>query len=167
MSQILLFSMEFQVDFLTQRILMNSALTTHLSQPHLILLLTQIQKTIINGRSDLKSFPAWVERYINLYISLKTPIEIDDANERLNYVIHKAGFLSTIQSKYNQILLKFEIRQLLLIKRRLRKRSRRNLVDRVLAYQTYSQGSSPSPDIKTKYKKYFFGDFLSEYVMIK
>ena len=28
-------------------------------------------------------------------------------------------------------------------------------------YYTKSQGSSPRPDIKTKYEKYFFGDFFS------
>ena len=38
--------------------------------------------------------------------------------------------------------------------------SRRGLVGSVLAYYTKSQGSSPRPDIKTKYEKYFFGDFL-------
>ena len=82
--------------------------------------------TIINGRTDLNSFSTWIERNINLNISLKTTSEIDDAVERLNYVIHKAGFLSTpkspIQHNHNQILLTSEIRQLLLIKRRLRKR---------------------------------------------
>ena len=30
-----------------------------------------------------------------------------------------------------------------------------------MAYKTESQGSSPRPDIKTKYEKYFCGDFLS------
>ena len=35
------------------------------------------------------------------------------------------------------------------------------LIGSVLAYQTQSQGSSPGPDIKTKYKKYFLGDFIS------
>ena len=29
----------------------------------------------------------------------------------------------------------------------------------VLAYLTKSQGLSPRPEIKTKYEKYFFGDF--------
>ena len=38
---------------------------------------------------------------------------------------------------------------------------RRGLVGSVLAYKTKSQGSSPRPDIKMKYEKYFFGDFLS------
>ena len=39
-------------------------------------------------------------------------------------------------------------------------RSRRGLVSSVLAYETKSKGSSPRPDIKTKYEKYFFGGFL-------
>ena len=39
--------------------------------------------------------------------------------------------------------------------------SRRGLVIRVLFYLTKSQGSSPRPYIKTKYEKYFYGDFLS------
>ena len=39
--------------------------------------------------------------------------------------------------------------------------SRRGLVGSVLAYWTKIQGSFPRPDIKTKYEKYFFGDFLS------
>ena len=39
--------------------------------------------------------------------------------------------------------------------------SHRGLIGSVLAYYTKSQGSSPRPDIKTKYEKYFFGDFLS------
>ena len=38
---------------------------------------------------------------------------------------------------------------------------RRGLIGSVLAYSTKSQGSSPKSDIKTKYKKYFFRDFLS------
>ena len=38
---------------------------------------------------------------------------------------------------------------------------RRGLVVSVLAYYTKSQGSSPRPEIKTKFEKYFFGDFLS------
>ena len=42
--------------------------------------------------------------------------------------------------------------------------SRRGLVRSVLAYLTKSQGSSPRPDIKTKYEKYFFGDFLSQQI---
>ena len=85
-----------------------------------------ITKTIINGRTDLKSFSTWIERNINYNISLKTPAEIDDAVERLYYVIHKAGFLSTpkspIQRNHNHTLLTSEITQLLLIKQRLRKR---------------------------------------------
>ena len=39
--------------------------------------------------------------------------------------------------------------------------SRRGLEGSVLAYSTKSQGSSPRPDIKMKYEKNFFGDFLS------
>ena len=39
--------------------------------------------------------------------------------------------------------------------------NRRGLVGSVLACYTKSQGSSPRPDIKTKYVKYFLGDFLS------
>ena len=39
--------------------------------------------------------------------------------------------------------------------------TRRSLVGNVLNYYTLSQGSSSMPAIKTKYKKYFFGDFLS------
>ena len=42
--------------------------------------------------------------------------------------------------------------------------SRRGLVGSVLAYKTKSQGSSPRPDNKTKYEKYFFGDFLSQQI---
>ena len=30
-----------------------------------------------------------------------------------------------------------------------------------------NQGSSPRPDIKTKYLKYFFGDFLSQQISAK
>ena len=40
--------------------------------------------------------------------------------------------------------------------------SRRSLLGSLLAYQTYSSGSYPKSDIKTKSdKKNFFGDFLS------
>ena len=49
----------------------------------------------------------------------------------------------------------------LLLLNLMKKYSRRGLVGSVSAYQTKSQGSSPRPDIKTKYEKYFFGDFLS------
>ena len=38
---------------------------------------------------------------------------------------------------------------------------RRGLVGNVLGYYTKRHGSSPRPDIKTKYKMYFFADFLS------
>ena len=38
---------------------------------------------------------------------------------------------------------------------------RRDLIGSLLAYQTKSQGSSRKRDTKTKYKKYFYGDFLS------
>ena len=41
-------------------------------------------------------------------------------------------------------------------------RGRRGLVGSVSAYYTKSQGSSPRLDIKTKYKKYFFGRFLAK-----
>ena len=40
-------------------------------------------------------------------------------------------------------------------------RSRRGLVGSVLAYKAKSQDSNPRSDIKTKYEKYFFSDFLS------
>ena len=43
-------------------------------------------------------------------------------------------------------------------------KSRRGLVGSVLAYYTKSQGSSLRPDIKTKYEKYFFSDFLSQQI---
>ena len=39
--------------------------------------------------------------------------------------------------------------------------NRRGLVGSVLANWTKRQGSNLRPDIKTKYKKYFFGDLLS------
>ena len=47
------------------------------------------------------------------------------------------------------------------------RRSRRALVGSVLAYQTKSQGSSSRSDIKTKYEKYFCGDFLSAKFLVK
>ena len=42
-----------------------------------------------------------------------------------------------------------------------KKRSRRSLLGSVLAYQMKSQVSSPRPDIKIIFEKYFFGNFLS------
>ena len=41
------------------------------------------------------------------------------------------------------------------------RRSRCGLVGSVLAYYTKGQGSRTRPDIKTKYEKYFLGDFIS------
>ena len=45
--------------------------------------------------------------------------------------------------------------------------SRRGLVGSVLAYQTKTQGSSPRPDIKSKYEKYFFGGFINRQDRLK
>ena len=57
--------------------------------------------------------------------------------------------------------LQFKVDSVRWIFRKLIMVNRRGLVGSVLAYQTKSQDSSPWPDIKTKYEKYFLGDFIS------
>lgn len=80
---------------------------------------------LFSNRTDIDSFVYWIEKNINLNISLKTGEEIDKSVEYFTNLLHEASYLSTPQIKNspntNKFTLSSEIRSLISKKRKLRK----------------------------------------------
>ena len=92
---------------------------------------------IITPSTDVQSYGYWIDKKLNLTVSLKTPHELEDAAESFTNLMHEAASLSTPQkSPINGTIIKTtaEIRQLIAEKRRLRRKYQqtRNPLDKTI-----------------------------------
>lgn len=82
---------------------------------------------VLRSTTDINSFNNWIEKSINLKTALKTGSDIDEAIEYFTNTVHEAAYLSTpcvadTANFRSQLEVSAEIRQLILAKRRLRRR---------------------------------------------
>ena len=99
---------------------------------------TNKTQKLISKKTDMESFSYWIDKNINLNSKISNNFELDETVESFTQLIHEAAFLSNpsanISESQIRVQISYETRELIRIKRRLRKvwQTSRNPLDKRL-----------------------------------
>lgn len=119
-------------------------------------------KKIITNKTDMESFSYWLDKNLNLNLPITSNFDLENAVEHLTNLVHEAAHLSTPSTNFadvqNNVQISSETRELIRIKRRLRKtwQLSRNPNDKRRLNQASKNLKFHLNNLKSKYIGEFF-----------
>lgn len=122
----------------------------------------QAKPQLFSAKTDVNFFKHWIEKGLNLNISLKTPDELDRAIETFTNLIHESAHLATPhkdEKSCSDVRISYKIKKLIAQKRRLRKiwQTTRHPDDRT----NYNRAKNSLTNTLKEYKNDSINAFLS------